>query len=81
MGTTIFGVSKTTIAGILSAFLAIIGPLSAFLAAFQAIEAQIPGHASANYTFAIAGAALTCLAAIARAWVGLISGDAPLVPK
>jgi hypothetical protein len=68
---------KTTVAGILSAFMAATGPLSSFLAAYQAIEAQVPGHGPANYTLAIVGAALTCAAGIARLWVGLLQNDAP----
>jgi hypothetical protein len=68
---------KTTVAGILSAFLAIMGPLSALLASLQAIYGQIPGHAPANYTFAIVGAVLTFLAASARIWIGLLENDAP----
>ncbi len=68
--------TKHTIAGFLTAFLAIMGPLSALLASLQAIFATIPGHAPANYTFAIIGAVLTFLAASARIWVGLITGDA-----
>jgi hypothetical protein len=73
----IFGISKTTLNGILAAFLAIIGPLSAFLAAVQALGSQMPGHGPANYTLAIIGAGLTCLAAVARAWVGLLQNDSP----
>jgi formate hydrogenlyase subunit 3/multisubunit Na+/H+ antiporter MnhD subunit len=63
---------KTTAAGLLSAFASAIGPLSGFLAAWQAIQAQIPGHGPANYTLALIGAGLTCAAAIARAWIGLL---------
>lgn len=68
---------KTTTAGALTAFAVTAGPLSGFLASLQAIEAQIPGHGSAKYTLAIVGAALTCVAAIARLWIGLIQNDAP----
>ena len=67
---------KTTAAGALSAFGMAVGPLSGFLAAMQTIAAQQPGHAPANYTLAICGAGLTTLAAIARAWVGLLQNDA-----
>ena len=68
---------KTTAAGVLSAFIGMLGPLSAFLGAYQAIEATIPGHAAADYRLAIWGAGLTCAGAVARAWIGLISNDAP----
>ena len=70
---------KTTAAGALSAFAVTVGPLSSFLATVQAIEAQIPGHAPANYTLAIVGAALTTAAAIARLWIGLIQEDAKTI--
>jgi hypothetical protein len=68
---------KTTAAGALSAFMSAVGPLSAFLGAYAAIQAQNPGHGPANYTLAIIGAGLTCAAAIARGWIGLIQNDAP----
>jgi hypothetical protein len=71
---------KTTAAGILSAFLGTVPPATAFLAAYQTIEANLPGHSHADYRLAIAGAALSCAAAIARAWVGLIENDAPPPP-
>ena len=71
---------KTTANGILSAFMSTVGPLSAFLGAMQAIQATIPGHSAANYTYAIIGAALTCAAAIARGWIGLLQNDAPAQP-
>ena len=66
---------KTTAAAALSAFMAATGPISAFLGAIQEIQSQIPGHAPANYTLAIVGAGLTCAAAIARLWIGLIQKD------
>ena len=71
---------KTTAAGALGGFLGIVPALTGFLAAYQTIEAQIPGHASANYTVAIVGAGLTCGGAIARVWIGLIQNDAPANP-
>ena len=71
---------KTTANGILAALLAIIGPGSALLAALQAISATQPGHAAADYTYAIVGAVLTFLGACARAWIGLIQNDAPTSP-
>lgn len=72
-GTTIFGVSKTTIAGVLSALIGVSGPLSAFLAALQAIK----GGATPDYTLAITGAIATFVFAVLRIWVGLLQGDAP----
>ena len=68
---------KTTANGFLSAFIGAVGPISGFLASLQMIQAQIPGHAPANYTLAIVGAGLTCGAAIARIWIGLLQNDAP----
>ena len=63
---------KTTANGFLSAFSATVGPLSGFIAAWQMIQSQIPGHGPANYTFAIILAGLTAASAIARAWIGLL---------
>jgi hypothetical protein len=68
---------KTTVNGILSAFMSTVGPLTAFLAAVQMINSQIPGHGPGSYALAIVGAALVCAAAIARAWIGLLQNDAP----
>ena len=68
---------KTTAAGALSAFAVTVGPLSGFLASVQQIESTIPGHGPANYTLAIVGAGLTCLAAMARLWIGMLQNDAP----
>jgi hypothetical protein len=70
----IFGISKTTLAGLLSALMAVTGPLSALFAALQAIKT------APNYNYAIAGAVITCVAAVLRAWVGLLQGDAPPNP-
>lgn len=63
---------KTTAAGILSAFALAMGPISGFLGAVQQVQSEIPGHGPANYTLAIIGAGLTCAAAIARLWIGLL---------
>ena len=64
---------KSTAAGCLSAFAVTMGPLSGFLASLANIQAQIPGHGPANYTLAIIGAGLTCAAAIARLWIGILT--------
>jgi hypothetical protein len=61
---------KTTVAGILSAFMGAVGPLTGFLAALQAMKP------TPDYTLAIWGAGLTCAAGIARVWIGLIQSDA-----
>lgn len=66
---------KTTINGFLSAFLGTVPPLSAFLAAAQSLKPH------PDYTLALVGAGLTCAAAIARAWIGLLQNDAPENPK
>ncbi len=71
---------KTTVAGILSAFLATVGPLTSFLAAYDVLIQQMPNHSHADFRLAIWGAALTCAAAVARAWIGLISADAADAP-
>lgn len=71
---------KTTVAGILSAFLATVGPATSFLTAYDALIQQIPGHSHADFRVAIWGMALTAAAAVARAWIGLISHDAPPPP-
>ena len=73
-GTTIFGISKTTIAGVLSALLAIAGPLSAFLGALQQLKP------TPDYTLTIVGASFTFVFAVLRIWIGLIQGDAPATP-
>lgn len=62
---TIFNISKTTIAGILSAIIGAAGPLTAYLATVQ------------NPKAATAAGIVTLLATIARVWVGLLQGDAP----
>ncbi len=68
---------KTSVAGGLSAFLGTIPALTGFLAAYQTIEATIPGHPAADYRLAIFGAALSAVAAMARVWIGLLQNDAP----
>ena len=71
---------KTTAAGILSAFLGTVPALDGFLATYQTIQANLPGHSHADYRLAIWIAGLSCAAAIARVWVGMISHDAPPPP-
>jgi len=66
---------KSTVQAILTAILGTIPPLSAFLAALQAIK-QAANQGVADYRLAIWGAGLTCLAAILKVWIGLISHDA-----
>ncbi len=61
---------KTTVAGILSAFIGSVGPLTAYLATTNSPKST-----------ALCGA-LTCAAAIARVWVGFIQNDArPAAPN
>ena len=65
---------KTTAQGFLSAFNATVGPLTALMAALQAIKP------SPDYTFAYIGAGLICASAIAKAWIGLLQNDVPATP-
>ena len=71
---------KTSVSGLLSAFLATVGPATSFLAAYDALIQQIPGHSHADFRVAIWGMGLTAAAAVAKAWIGLISNDAPPPP-
>jgi hypothetical protein len=66
----IFGISKSTIEGLLAALLALAGPATALLIALQAINPH------PNYTLSIIGIVLTFLFAVLRAWAGLIQNDA-----
>jgi len=66
---------KSTVQGILTALLGTIPSISAFLAALQAIK-QAANQGVADYRLAIWGAGLTCVAAILKVWIGLISNDA-----
>jgi len=61
--------SKTTIAGILSAIIGAAGPLTAYLATINSPRA------------ATASGIVTLAAAIARVWIGILQGDAPPNPK
>ena len=61
--------SKTTIAGILSAIIGSAGPLTAYLATINSPRA------------ATASGIITLAAAIARVWIGILQGDAPPNPK
>jgi hypothetical protein len=56
---------KTTAAGLLSGFIATVGPVTAYLA-------TTPSQTSAKVC-----AGLTLAGVIARVWVGIISNDAP----
>lgn len=66
---------KSTVQGILTALLGTIPPISAFIGALQAIK-QATNQGVADYRYALWGAALTCVAAIFKVWIGLISSDA-----
>lgn len=65
----IFGISKTTLAGILSAVIGTAGPTAAYLAALN------------NERAATIAGLISLFATIARVWVGLLQGDAPSNPK
>lgn len=71
---------KSSVSGLLSAFLATVGPATSFLAAYDALIQQLPGHSHADFRVAIWGMALTAAAAVAKAWIGLISRDVPPPP-
>jgi hypothetical protein len=64
----IFGISKTTLAGILAAIIGTAGPVTAYLATVN------------NPKAATASGIVTLLATVARVWVGLLQGDAPPNP-
>ena len=64
---------KSTVAGILSAILGTTGPVSGFLGALQAMKP------TPDYTIALWIAGTACVAGILRVWIGMISGDAPLL--
>lgn len=76
----LFGISKTTVAGILSGLMGLSGPASVLLASLQKINSTQPGAAAADYTLAIWGIVLTFIFAVLRIWVGLLQGDAPPNP-
>jgi Zn-dependent alcohol dehydrogenase len=61
----IFGISKTTINGILAAIIGAAGPLTAYLATVN------------NPKAATAAGIVTLIATICRVWVGIIQNDAP----
>lgn len=71
---------KSSVSGLLSAFLATVGPATSFLTAYDALIQQLPGHSHADFRVAIWGMGLTAAAAVAKAWIGLISHDAPPPP-
>ena len=64
-GTTIFGVSKTTINGWLAAIIGACGPLAVWLATQSSPKA------------ATAAGIVTLVATVCRVWVGIIQGDTP----
>ena len=61
----LWGISKTTINGILAAIIGAAGPLTAYLATVN------------NPNAATAAGIVTLVAAIARVWVGVLQNDAP----
>jgi hypothetical protein len=73
-GTTIFGISKTTLEGYLALGLALSGGVTSYLAALAAI---LPAH---NLTFAIIAATVTFLFGAARVTLAYLTGDAPTTP-
>ena len=68
-GTAIFGISKTSINGVLAAIIGAAGPLTAYLATINSPKA------------ATAAGIITLLATIARVWVGLLQNDSPASPS
>ena len=60
---------KTTIAGLLSAFIGTVGPITAYLAT------------TSNPRATEIGGILTCAAAVARIWIGVIQNDAQPNPS
>ena len=61
----IFGISKTSINGVLAAIIGAAGPLTAYLATIN------------NPKAATAAGVVTIIATIARVWVGLLQNDSP----
>ena len=61
----IFGISKTSINGVLAAIIGAAGPLTAYLATIN------------NPKAATAAGVVTLIATIARVWVGLLQNDSP----
>lgn len=69
----IFGISKTTLAGVLSFLIATLTTLTAF---------QVPAAVmspGASHTWLIVTVAANLVVALCRVWVGLLQGDAPPV--
>lgn len=73
-GTTIFGVSKTTVAGILSFFVTTFTILTG-------LQVPIIFNTNANHFWAYLSGASAIGLALCRAWVGMLQGDpAPIPP-
>lgn len=70
MGTTIFGISKTTVAGFLSF-------LVTTLTVITSLQVPIIFNTNANHFWAYLSGGATLALALCRAWVGLLQGDAP----
>lgn len=69
----IFGISKTSIAGVLSFLIATLTTLTAF---------QVPAltNPQASHVYGIALIVANAVVALCRVWIGLLQGDAPNPP-
>ena len=70
----IFGISKTTINGVLAFLIATLTTLTAF---------QVPNLTDphANHIYGIVVVACNIIVALCRVWVGLLQGDSPAATK
>lgn len=69
-GKTIFGFSKSTITGVLSF-------LTTTFTVITAMQVPVIFNTNANHVWAYISGGSTIGLALCRAWVGLLSGDAP----
>jgi fluoride ion exporter CrcB/FEX len=70
----IFGISKTTIAGVLSFLIATLTTLTAF-------QVPIAFNTNANHTWMYITVGANLLVSLCRVWIGMLQGDAPNPPK
>ena len=69
-GTTILGISKSSIAGVLSF-------LITTLTVITALQVPVVFNTNANHFWAYLSGGSTIALSLCRAWIGLLQGDAP----